>query len=67
MATELILEGMHCDGCVRRVKKVLEQSGVVATSVTVGHATLEVAPESAPAVLEKLTAAGYPARVAPSP
>jgi copper chaperone CopZ len=38
---EIAIEGMHCDGCVRRVKSALEKlPGVAVESVRVGGATI---------------------------
>lgn len=40
----LRIEGMHCDGCVRRVHKLLEMAGArEVQSVEIGSAELSVA------------------------
>jgi copper chaperone CopZ len=57
---QVAIGGMHCDACVRRVRKALENvAGVKVEAVEVGAATLD-APESArPAVIEAIRKAGY--------
>lgn len=64
MTTKLTIEGMHCDACVRRVRKVLESAGAKPVGdVTIGAATLEGSAEDAAAVVAKLTQAGYPTQI----
>ena len=36
MSVELSIQGMHCDGCVRRVKKILERAGTPACAEVLG-------------------------------
>ena len=61
------IEGMHCDGCVRRVKAVLGKiEGVSVTEVIVGGADVDLAGSVTPeAVLEALKKAGYPSHETP--
>ena len=64
---KLSIEGMHCDGCVRRVTNALAGvAGVRVESVQVGAAT--VAMDSTQATPEEIAAAvdriGFSARVA---
>lgn len=60
------VDGMHCGGCVRRVRGVLEHiAGVTVTDVVVGKAAGQLDPDETDAaeLLEALHKAGYPARV----
>lgn len=70
MKVELVVEGMHCDGCVRRVKALAGKvSGVSAPEVALtpdagkpnmGRVAAEVADATAASALgEALTKAGY--------
>lgn len=64
MKTELRIEGMSCDHCVRAVRAaLLSVSGVTGAEVAVGTATVEgeAAPE---ALVAAVTEEGYEARVA---
>jgi copper chaperone CopZ len=69
METRLKIDGMHCDGCTGRVKRVLErEDGVEAADVSldtgearVRHAEGAVDAEHLRAVVER---AGYPTSVA---
>ncbi|MEI9813038.1 MAG: heavy metal-associated domain-containing protein [Acidobacteriota bacterium] len=55
---QLTIEGMHCDACVRRVRKALENvPKVTVRSVEVGSADVEAA-EATP-VLDAIRKAGY--------
>lgn len=61
MKLELAIDGMHCDGCVRRVKNLLGKlAGVSSADVSLGKATLELTDaaieQSVEATLKK---AGY--------
>lgn len=60
------IEGMSCEGCVRRVRKLLEntQTGEV-RDVQIGSAVVDVesAASSAPRLVETLTNAGFNASV----
>ncbi len=63
----LQIEGMHCDGCVRRVTSALSKvAGVEVVSVVVGSATIHMAPgiaaESAAQAIQQI---GFRAIVAP--
>ena len=66
----LVIDGMHCAGCVRRVTTLLTKiDGVTPVTVAVGSASVEVTPAAAAAgidaahIAQALTAGGYPARV----
>lgn len=64
LKTELQIEGMSCDHCVRAVRQALVAvPGVAAAEVSVGHASVEgdAAPE---ALVAALTEEGFEARVA---
>ena len=61
VSTKLEIQGMHCDGCVRRVKKVMEQAGVTPTVVEVGRAEVDVDDVLLGDLLRRLEAAGYAA------
>lgn len=50
---------MHCDACVRRVRKALETAGVTVKSVEVGSAQVEGDVAAAEAAIRK---AGYEPR-----
>lgn len=60
MSTKLAIQGMHCDGCVRRVRKILERAGVPATEVVVGSATVEAPPAELAKAIASLASEGYP-------
>lgn len=64
MSTKLAIQGMHCDGCVRRVRKILERAGVTATEVAVGSATVEAPPAELAKVIASLASEGYPTTTA---
>ena len=61
MKLELAIDGMHCDGCVRRVKNLLGKlAGVSSADVSLGKATLELTDAAIePSVVATLTKAGY--------
>lgn len=59
MSIELSIQGMHCDGCVRRVKKILEKAGAPVADVSVGSAKLEGSAEDAQKAVSALVEAGY--------
>ena len=62
----LRIDGMHCDGCVRRVRKLLEMAGAREVhSVEIGSAELSVTPDgpSAAVFTEALENAGFQAGV----
>jgi len=51
---------MHCDACVRRVRKTLEKTeGVAVKDVQVGWADVSVDPAHETAMLEAVRQAGY--------
>jgi copper chaperone len=57
---KLSIEGMHCDACVRRVRKAIEKvDGARVENVAVGSATVAIAENLESAVLEAVRAAGY--------
>ncbi|MFZ0632363.1 MAG: cation transporter [Acidobacteriaceae bacterium] len=63
--TNLRIENMHCDACVRRVRQALEKvDGVHVGDVRVGSARVE-APETVPesALVSAVEKAGYTASV----
>jgi copper chaperone len=55
----IAIDGMHCDACVRRVKKALETAGVAVEAVNVGSA--QVSGDAAVA-MEAIRKAGYEPR-----
>jgi copper chaperone CopZ len=61
MKLELAIDGMHCDGCVRRVKNLLGKvAGVASADVSLGKATLELTDAKVEAsVRATLEKAGY--------
>ena len=62
---KLAIEGMHCDACVRRVRKAIEKvDGTEIQSVHVGSAEVQPAPGREEAVLQAVREAGYPAQTA---
>jgi len=60
---QIEISGMHCDGCVRRVRKALEKiDGVQIEDVQVGSAVVHGAPEQEAAAVEAVRKAGFEAR-----
>ena len=62
----LRVDGMHCDGCVRRVRKLLEMAGArEVNSVEIGSAEFSVAPGGPPVAefTKALEDAGFQATV----
>lgn len=58
----LKIDGMHCDGCVRRVRKLLEQTGATEIhDVEVGRAEISVSPDGPEdfSFKDKLEEAGF--------
>ncbi len=54
------IDGMHCDACVRRVTKALEEvEGAEVKKVEVGSAEVKVDPALAEAILEAIRRAGF--------
>ncbi|MEO8097890.1 MAG: heavy metal-associated domain-containing protein [Acidobacteriota bacterium] len=54
------IQGMHCDACVRRVRKALENvPGVEVQDVTVGSAIVAADLTQQPAVFEAIRKSGY--------
>lgn len=61
----IAINGMHCDACVRRVRKALESvEGAHVENVNVGTATVHVDAAKEGAVLEAVRKAGYEPQVA---
>lgn len=63
---KLAVNGMHCDGCVRRLTAALETlPGVEVDSVEVGSAkvTFNPAQSAAPAILAEVNRIGFSASV----
>ena len=61
-STELTVVGMHCDGCVQRVRAALrDEPGIERAEVTLGKVLLSYYPEaiSMDAVRAKIAALGY--------
>ena len=62
---ELAIDGMHCDGCVQRVRGALQKiPGVVIEKVELGKARLQVPAGQEAAVLAALDNLGFDARIA---
>ena len=62
---ELAIDGMHCDGCVRRVSDALKKiPGALTENVELGKARLQVPEGQEPAVLAALDNIGFDARIA---
>ncbi len=58
------IEGMHCDACVRRVRKAIEKvAGAHVEDVQIGSAVISIDPEHEPAILEAVRKAGYEPRL----
>jgi copper chaperone CopZ len=63
---KLSIDGMHCDACVRRVRKALEGvQGAAVEKVEVGAAHVTVDTGREPLVLEAIRKAGYEPHVTP--
>jgi copper chaperone len=60
---KLVIEGMHCQACVQRVRKALEKvAGVRVDHVEIGSAEVSVDPHGEAGVLEAVRKAGYEPR-----
>ena len=60
---KVAIDGMHCEACVKRVRKAIEKvGGARVESVEVGSAAVAVGPAGETAVLEAIRQAGYEAR-----
>jgi len=58
------IEGMHCDACVRRVRKAIEKvAGARVEDVQIGSAVISIHPEQEPAIFEAVRKAGYQPRL----
>ena len=61
---KLLIDGMHCQACVRRVEKALSSvEGVKVESVEIGSASAVGSVSAEPAVLQALSDAGFLAKV----
>lgn len=61
---KLLINGMHCQACVKRVEKALSSvEGVKVESVEIGSASAVGAVSTEPAVLKALEDAGFLAKV----
>jgi copper chaperone CopZ len=64
---ELAIDGMRCDGCVRRVSDALQKiPGVIPQKVEIGKAQLQAEPGQEAAILAALDDIGFDARIAKS-
>jgi len=62
---KLSIEGMHCDACVRRVRKALESvEGIQVEDVKVGSAVVRGTPDKENSAIEAVCKAGYKAQAA---
>jgi len=60
---KLAIEGMHCDGCVQRVRRALERvEGVRVESVQVGSAVVAAEAAQEAAVLDAIKKVGFEPR-----
>ncbi|MBZ5605162.1 MAG: heavy-metal-associated domain-containing protein [Acidobacteriia bacterium] len=60
---KVAIEGMHCQGCVQRVRKALEKvEGVSVNDVQVGSAEVTTDASHEGAVIEAVTKIGFEAR-----
>ena len=62
----LLIDGMHCGSCIRRVSQALASTeGVKVEEVRLGAARLSASADSAPVdlAIAALAKAGYPARL----
>lgn len=61
---KLAIEGMHCQGCVQRVRKALEKvDGVTIQQVDVGSAELIADAAREAAVLDAIRKTGFEPRI----
>jgi Cu+-exporting ATPase len=60
---KVAIEGMHCQGCVQRVRRALENvAGIDVSEVNVGSAVVAASESQEPAVLEAIRKAGFEPR-----
>jgi len=60
IAMRVSIEGMHCDACVRRVRKAIDSvDGARVETVEVGSASVAIAEDREGTVLEAIRQAGY--------
>ena len=63
--TEIIIDGMHCDACVERVRKALKKvPGITTEKVELGKALIQIPEGKGPAVLAALDDSGFDAHFA---
>jgi copper chaperone len=56
----IAISGMHCQACVRRIRKALDGiEGVQIERIEIGRAIIYVDRNGLPAVLDAIKAAGY--------
>jgi copper chaperone CopZ len=66
-ALTLAIDGMHCGGCVKRVRAALEKvPGLAVGEVAIGKATVTLDGAVEADVVAALDKAGYPARATAS-
>jgi copper chaperone len=64
---ELAIDGMHCDGCVKRVADALKKiPGITTEKVEIGKARLQADPGRESVILAALDDIGFDARIAQS-
>lgn len=62
---EIMIEGMHCGGCVQRAGEALRKvSGVETRKVEIGKATVDLEQGREAAAVEALERIGFDARIA---
>ena len=60
---KVAIEGMHCDGCVQRVRRTLEKlDGVAVREVKIGSADVSADPAQEAAVIQAVEKLGFQAR-----
>ncbi len=62
LGMKVAIEGMHCEACVKRVRKALERAGGRVESVQVGSAAVTIEQEREEEALAAVRDAGYEAR-----
>jgi len=64
VSMRVAIDGMHCEACVKRVRRALEKTGARVESVDVGSAAVAIDPGREADVLEAVRQAGYEPRKA---
>jgi copper chaperone CopZ len=62
LGMKVAIEGMHCEACVKRVRKALEKAGARVESVQVGSAAVAIDGDQEEVVLAAVRDAGYEPR-----